>query len=32
MTMEENLDMLAYEDWEKLIKDIFKELAPHLKV
>lgn len=32
MTAEENLDMLAHEDWEKLIKDIFKELAPRLKV
>jgi hypothetical protein len=32
MTAEENLDMLAREDWEKLMKDIFKELAPRLKV
>jgi hypothetical protein len=32
MTVEENLDMLAREDWEKSMKDIFKKLAPRLKV
>jgi hypothetical protein len=32
MTAEENLNMLAREDWEKLMKEVFKELAPRLKV
>ena len=32
MTTEDNLDVLAREDWEKLMKEVFKELAPRLKV
>ena len=32
MTANENLDMLAQEDWEKLMQEVFKELSPCLKV
>jgi hypothetical protein len=32
ITANENLDILAREDWEKLMKEVFKELSPRLKV
>jgi hypothetical protein len=32
MTANDTLEILARQDWEKAMKDVFKELAPHLKV
>jgi hypothetical protein len=32
MTAAENLDLLAHQDWESKMKDIFKEAAPRFKV
>ena len=32
MTAAKNLDLLAQQDWESQIKDVFKEVAPQFKV
>jgi len=32
MTATENLDFLARQDWESLMKDVFKEAAPRFRV